>query len=53
MTLLMPVNDYDLFPRLHGYRRKLHEFPLKQHGYKFILHLTPSWNIFTYNLSPQ
>ena len=43
MTLLMPVNDYDL----HGYRRKLHKFPLKRHTYKFILHLTPAWNIFT------
>jgi len=43
MTLLMPANDYDL----HGYRRKLRKFPLKLHDYKFILHLTPAWNIFT------
>lgn len=49
MTLLMPVNDYDL----HGYRRKLHGFPLKLHTYKFILHLILSGNIFTYNPSPQ
>lgn len=49
MTLLMPENDYDR----HGYRRKRHEFPLKPHTYKFILHLTLALNIFTYNLSLQ
>jgi hypothetical protein len=42
MTLLMPANDYDL----HGYRRKRHEFPLKLHGYKFVLQLTTLGNIF-------